>query len=93
MNLIFNVPASSEAAQDPDQVQLINFTSQLDSEESEPLQIVFKNMDKLPILSSDEQFEESWKTLLLPQIEQAFAPIEKDKRGKKVRKQQVYQEV
>jgi hypothetical protein len=50
-------------------------------------------MDKLPILSSDEQFEESWKTLLLPQIEQAFSPIEKDKKGKKLRKQQVYQTV
>jgi len=43
-------------------------------------------MDKLPIVSTEEQFEESWKTLLLPQIEQAFAPIEKDKKAKKLRK-------
>ena len=34
MNLIFNVPDSSEPVQDPDQVQLINFTSKADSEES-----------------------------------------------------------
>jgi hypothetical protein len=93
MNLIFNVPNSSEPAQDADQVQLINFTSKADSEESQPIQIVFKNMDKLPVLSVDEQLEESWNSLLLPQIEQAFAPIEKDKKGKKLRKQQVYQAV
>jgi len=34
MNLIFNVPDSSGPAQDLDQVQLINFTSKPDSEES-----------------------------------------------------------
>ena len=50
-------------------------------------------MDMLPILCIDEQLEESWKSLLQPQIEQAFAPIEKDKKGKKLRKQQVYQAV
>ena len=93
MNLIFNVPDSSEPAHDADQVQLINFTSKPDSAESQPIQIVFKNVDKLPILSTDEQLVESWNSLLQPQIEQAFAPILKDKKGKKLRKQQVYQAV
>jgi hypothetical protein len=43
-------------------------------------------MDQLTIVSAEEQLEESWKALLLPQIEQAFAPVEKDKRAKKLLK-------
>ena len=87
MNLIFDVQESSAAAQDVDLVQLINFSGKTEEDVSQPIQIVFKNLDKLPVLSTEEQFEESWKMLLLPQIEQAFAPIEKDKKAKKLRKQ------
>ena len=86
MNLIFDVPDSSAAAEGVDRVQLINFAGKTEQDEAQPIQIVFKNMDQLTIVSAEEQLEESWKALLLPQIEQAFAPVEKDKRAKKLLK-------
>ena len=86
MNLIFDVPDWPAAAEGVDRGRRINIVGKTEQDEAQPIQIVFKNMDQLTIVSAEEQLEESWKALLLPQIEQAFAPVEKDKRAKKLLK-------
>ena len=64
MDLIFTTENPAQI-QDQTQVHLINFSKDSDST-SLPLQIEFKNMDKITIISSNEQFEKSWNNLISP---------------------------